>query len=243
MMRRTLLHIAVFLAAAAIAAVAVAEPQESLLQRTAQRIASPNVAVDLGLSKAQTADRDKLFAAFQVDRTALVEKILAAPADRQDALNGELGKLQSDLDGRLLALLTAGQQRRLLQIGVQEEGSEALLDDMVSREVGLSVAQLAKIRTVYDKVLKAQDDYQSALGEALAKIPDPKPNDTAAMDAYVEKQKAVVASLKPKEKAFLDAKTAGNKQIFNLMTPQQQKKWFALHGKPLLTEVGKRAGR
>jgi len=207
---------------------------ESLLQRNVELIASPNVARDIKLTPEQLAAANKLFAAFQASRTEKVNKIESAPPDKVEAMNAEIGHMVADLDTRLLGLLTLPQKQRLLEIGVQQEGASALLDDLVAQKVGLNASQKNKIRTILGRVEKAQDDYQTAVAEAMSKVPDPKYKKQSDIDAYYKaKREEVAFQFSPQENRFEAEKTAGDKEIFELMTPAQQKRWFALHGKPL----------
>ncbi|HVT12696.1 MAG TPA: Spy/CpxP family protein refolding chaperone [Fimbriimonadaceae bacterium] len=224
------IRIAVIAASLFVAACASAE---TLLERNAQLIASPNVAEDLKLTDAQLTERNKLFEAFQTFRSETVTKMQALPQDKQEAMAAEIESHRIDLDRKLVTLLTETQSNRLMQIGIQQEGFVALQDDLVAKQVGLTPAQRAKIKTICDTVMKAQDEYQAAVGEALGKIPEPTGSDDASIKAYEAKQQAVLKSMKPQENKFLAAKESARKQIYTLMTPAQRTKWGAIQGKPL----------
>lgn len=236
-MKRRLVIRALTIAAAA-SSFALSSADQSLSQRTVEMVSSPNVALDLRLTPAQIGSRDKLFASFTASRSAIMKDIETAPTGKVDALYAQISKLKADLDDKLLALLSQAQQHRILEIGVQEEGSEALLDDAVARIVGLSATQRSKIAGIRTRVTKAQEAYQEAVGAAIAKIPEPGPDD-AALRAYAEKEKRAMDSVRPQHTQFLAVKTAANKEIYGLLNQQQRKKWDSLHGKPL---AGKIAG-
>jgi hypothetical protein len=226
---RLLIRWAASLAAICTVAAAFAGPGATLLQRNVAMIASPDVALDLKLSAAQASQRDEILMAYQDARENIVSKIQGGD---EDAGYKELGKAQEQLEVKLLSLLTPPQVNRLKQIGIQQEGIAALQDDAVAKDLALTAAQRVKIKLIEDATAKAQDDYQAALGEALAKLGDPG-TDNDAIKAYTVKQAAVVKSMKPREKQFLTVKGAGDKQILALLTPVQRKKWTAMHGKPL----------
>ncbi|HWA83176.1 MAG TPA: hypothetical protein VG820_07085, partial [Fimbriimonadaceae bacterium] len=194
MRKHHLIRIAIFAASLFVVALSSGE---TLLERNVQLIASPNVATDLKLTEAQVADRNKLFEVFQTFRDETVAKMQSLSQDKQEALATEIERQQMDLNQKLVALLTSPQQNRLMQIGIQQEGFVALQDDLVAKEVGLTPAQRAKVKTICDAVAKAQDDYQAAVGEALSKIPEPSGSDEAAMKAYQKKQEEVMKSMKP----------------------------------------------
>jgi Spy/CpxP family protein refolding chaperone len=211
----------------------VASPGGTLLQRNVVLITSPNVALDLSLSQSQAAQRDKLVQSYQETRDGLVSKLQAAATDgARDVINANIGQEQEQLELKLLALLTPPQMNRLKQIGVQQEGIAAMQDDAIAKDLALTAAQRTKIKGICDATQKAQDDYQAALGEAIAKIPDPGTSDEA-IKAYEAKQQAVVKSMKPREKQYLAVKAAGDKQILAVLTPAQKNKWAAMRGKPL----------
>ena len=175
------------------------------------------------LTDSQKAQRDKLFAIFDESRKDIMRRMESGPADQIDARNAELGKALLDLQDKLLALLTSQQASRLLEIAIQQEGSVALTDDLVARKLALTAAERSKIHNLLAGVEKAQDDYQAALGDALAKYPD----------ASQSKKAEIVQSMKPQEKKFEEYKTSQTRQIYLLLTPAQRTKWDQMHGKKL----------
>lgn len=206
---------------------------ETLLQRTVDYIASPNIADDIGLSSTQVSQRDHILTDFQASRESIVAKAQAGGTGKMEAANDEIFKLQGEMEIKLLALLTPAQVNRLKQIGIQQEGTVALHDDVIAKDLGLSVTQRSKIDAILDRTQKAQDDYQGALGEALAKVPDPNSHDEAAIKAYEAKQRQIIKSMLPKEKQYMAVKAQGDKDILLLLTPAQRTKWTAMHGKPV----------
>jgi Spy/CpxP family protein refolding chaperone len=230
---KILVRLAVVCAAAAVFTFTFGSPGGTLLQRNVVMVTSPNVALDLNLSKQQIADRDQLIGAYSKARNAVDEGFTKATTDAQrDALNAEINRQQEDLETKLLALLTPAQTNRLRQIGIQQEGVSAMQDEGVAKDLSLTAAQRAKVKAVCEQNQKAQEDYQAALGDAIAKIPDPGSADSA-MRAYAGKQEAVIKSMKPREKQYLAIKAEGERQILASLTPAQKNKWAALHGKPL----------
>lgn len=233
MSKQNLIRFAAIAASLVLGGFALAAPAETLVERNAQLISSPNVAQDLKLTDAQCAERNKLFDAFQAFREETVGKMQALPQDKQEGLATEIENKRVELDHKLAAILTATQLNRLMQIGIQQEGFVALQDDMVAGQVGLTPAQRTKITAICGRVEKAQDEYQAAVGEAMSKIPEPTVSDDASIKAYNAKQEAVLKAMKPQEKRFLAVKEAAQKEIYALMTPPQRNKWSAVHGKPL----------
>lgn len=218
--------------AAALLVAAISFGAESLLQRSAQEIASPNIALDLGLTATQKTDRDKLFAEYQLKRDSVVPKT-DVKTDQADALNAEIAKLLVALDTKLLALLTEHQRSRLLQIAIQEQGVNALLDDAVAKQVGLTPAQRGKVKVIVDGVAQSLEEYQTAVGEALSKLPDPASDKKADIEAYEKKQVLIIQTLVPQKKIYENIKASGDKQVLALLTPVQRKKWDGMQGKPV----------
>ncbi|HTQ10099.1 MAG TPA: hypothetical protein VMI31_08525 [Fimbriimonadaceae bacterium] len=219
-------------------AVCAAYGQESLLQRNVELIASPNVAADLRLTTGQASEANSLFSTFQTKRSAKLTELESAKPDKADQINSEIAKMVVDLDDHLLALLTAPQKERLLQIGIQQEGSQALTDSLVAEKIGLTPAQRSKIKAILGQIMEAQNEYQSAVAGAMAKIPDPNLKDQKAIDSYYKGKREEIAYQFAGQKDHFEAvKANGSKEILNLMSAAQQKKWLALHGRPLAGQI------
>lgn len=233
MSKQTFIRLAALAASLVLGACALAAPVGSLVERNVELVASPNVAQDLKLTESQCTERNKLFEAFQTFRDETVGKMQTLPQDKQEALAREIDSQRTELDRKLVAILTASQLNRLMEIGIQQEGFVALQDDLVAGQVALTPAQRAKIKVICGRVDKAQDDYQAAVGEAMSKIPEPTVSDDASIKAYNAKQEAALKAMKPQEKQFLAVKEAAQKEIYALMTPAQRNKWSAIHGKIL----------
>src|SRR5579862_4347950 len=139
------------------------QENETLMLRAAERIFSPDVAADIQLSAPQQAEGAKLFSDFQDKKDAVIAKFQAGPANGADAANSTITKLKIALDSHLLGILKPAQVARLKEIGIQDEGSEALLDAEIASEVGLTSEQRSKIKAVFDKVDEAESDYQVAM--------------------------------------------------------------------------------
>jgi hypothetical protein len=236
MIRKTLFRLAATAAAFAVVAASFGGLVDSSMLDTAMQITSPHIATDLKLTPAQASEVGRIVAAFNSDYEELVKK-MGATADQSDARQADMNKiaqLKTGAEEKLLALLTPSQKNRMRQLVIQAIGTEALSDDSISREVGLNAAQVAKIRAILDSEVKASDAYDTAVSDAIAKIPDPG-SDDAALRAYAKKQEDVMKSMKPRHQQLLNMKAAGDKQIRALMNPTQLKKWLALPGKPLKT--------
>lgn len=211
--------------------VALASPGGTLLQRTVLGINSPDVAADLQLTPGQIQARNKLVNDFVKTRETLVNIMQKASEKEQEGYRDQIDSAEERMELGMIALLTPAQVKRLKELGIQQEGLVALQDDVIAKDLSLTSAQRSKMKAIYTKQMKAQDAYQEALGLELEKLPDPGSN-PEAIKYYEAKQKAVIDSMKPKEKEFQAVKNAGDKQILGLLTPVQKAKWEKMKGKP-----------
>jgi hypothetical protein len=229
-MKRGISKLAATAVALAIVAGAFAGPR-TLLQRVSVMITSPDIYLDLKLSGAQLGQCSQIAQGHQNAIEAIGKKYEGATGDQNNAFQSDLDKEGEEFGGKLLAILTPAQTARLKQIALQQVGIFALAEDAPARDLGISPAVQAKVVAIQAKVAKAQNSYEDAVSDALAKIPDPENNETA-FKAYLAKQEAIRKSMRPQEKVASDAKLAGVNQTLALLTPAQKAKWKTMLGKP-----------
>ncbi|MBX3110698.1 MAG: hypothetical protein KF857_01710 [Fimbriimonadaceae bacterium] len=107
------------------------------------------------LDEIQQAQREKMREMFQnggggTDRQAMMEA---------------MQKMQKENDEAVNKVLTADQQKRLKQIGIQLAGDRAILDPEVQKELGMTAEQT-------DKIKKLQSDQMTANQELMRKMRD-----------------------------------------------------------------------
>lgn len=218
----------------AIALVAVASASgKSLLERGAFLITQPHVELDLKLSSAQKVQRDQVLRRYNDQSNAIREGLSeTTSAAQMDQKRAQLDAVLGQAEDGFIALLTPAQSKRLAQIELQQEGIPAILDRTVVAQLGLNSSQTAKIAKAIAAADKVEEAYQVALGDALAKIPEPT-GSAASLEAYQKKQMAVVQSMKGREAKVKAAKAARDREVLAAMTSAQRAKWKAMLGKPL----------
>lgn len=206
---------------------------KTLLERGAFLITQPHVELDLKLSASQKTQRDQVLRRYNDQSNEIREGLSETTSPAQmDQKRAQLDAILGQAETQFLAILTLSQSKRLGQIELQQEGIPAIQDQGVAAQLGLSAAQKAKIAKAMAVADKVEEAYQNALGDALAKIPEPS-GSAAALDAYQKKQMAVVRSMKGREAKVKAANAARDRQVLATMTPTQRAKWKSMLGKPL----------
>ena len=193
------------------------------------------VQTEVGITAAQ---RTKLNAAAAAHAKRLQDYERQLKALGQ--VNPDKTKLRSyfeTLKKGVVAALTPAQLQRLRQLTLQRLGLVSLTDDGVSKRVGLSPAQIAKLKTAFAsgraKFNALQQKARVAAGPIAAKYKDRKPKTQAEAAAL---QKEIKAKLQPIEASYLPKFQAIGKQtdaaMLAVLTPVQKKTWAALKGKP-----------
>ncbi len=154
---------------------------------------------------------------------------VAKTPDRQ-RLQGMFEQLKKEV----FAVLTPTQIRRLRELTLQRLGLISLTDPGVSKTVGLSSAQVARLKAAFQtgrtKFVALQATVRDPI---LAPYKGRKPKDEAEAKAW---QTAIVAKLKaaePTAKPKLEAIGKSTDVAMNaVLTGPQRAKWNALKGQP-----------
>lgn len=197
---------------------------------------------DLGLLQAKqiqndlkvtTAQRDKMNAAAKA-HTARVEAYkktmqglgtVTPDKAREKALVDQLKK-------EVFAALSPAQVRRLRELTLQRVGLLSMTDPEVSKRVGLSGAQVEKLKGAFQAGrTKFQALQNQVRGPILAPYQGKKPKDQAEANQWrttiMAKLKAAEPAAKPKLEAIGKATDAA---MLAVLTPPQKAKWAALKG-------------
>ena len=140
-----------------------------------------------------------------------------------------------------LAVLAPAQIRRVREITLQRLGLISLTDPVVAKRVGLSGAQIARLKAAFQKgrtdFLALQQTAQRAAQPVVAQYKDRKPKSQAEADAL---RKEVAAKLKPVQARFLPQMQAVGKRtdtaMLAVLTPTEKTAWTALKGKPFVAK-------
>lgn len=96
--------------------------------------------------------------------------------------------LQKRLRDRVLGELSSAQLRRLREISLQAAGFPAMMDPEVAKRVGLTKAQLDRIRKGFEELAKrAAEAQEKAVRPVFEKYKDEKPENQEAAQALQQK--------------------------------------------------------
>lgn len=101
--------------------------------------------------------RDRFRTAFQGFQRG------ADPEEMRKTMEAKIQGLMEDMAKETLGILDEGQKKRLKELGVQSQGSLAILQKDISAEIGLTAAQKAKI----DDLQRLQDEANANLIEKM----------------------------------------------------------------------------
>ena len=209
-------------------------PYLTFEQRCAFLVSNSYVAKDLHLSAAQV--KAAKTALNRYDTAS--HKLLSSSNLDEKASRANDAELANDN----LALLTVGQKDQILALGIQEVGTDCLSDRGVSQRLNLTSAQSSKIVAILDQRSKKEEDVEAMVGEAIAKIPEPKSSKDS--EAYEKKKLSVYASYEGERQRLQHERLASDKVIVAQLTDAQRsiwQRWSASSKKPTKpTKVGKK---
>lgn len=190
------------------------------------------VQAELGVTAAQRNAMNKYADSHRASLKTYYESLNKAKASQPD--KPKLERMFNALKQAVLAQLNDAQIKRLREISLQELGFSALADDTVAGKVGLSGAQLTKLRKVLsDGLSKASKIEYQAVTEATKDIQGKTPKSAAERDSLVklanERAASAEGRVHPQVMRVRDETSA---KVLAVLTPQQKANWKALQGKP-----------
>lgn len=233
MRTKTIFRLAAVCAALAVVVSAFAGPIDTGMHEKAMQITSPHIAADLKLTADQVSETNKIVTEYSSTYEELTAKIQKGTPDLADGYVSQMDKIKRETEGKLLAVLTGPQKARVRQFVIQEIGTDALGDDSIARELALNAKQTTQIRAILGKTKRLHDIYDTAINDAVDKVPPPVGADDGALRDYAKLREEAIQSLEPQRKAWLIQKDTGDRQILALLNAVQKKKWLAMPGKPL----------
>jgi hypothetical protein len=152
---------------------------------------------------------------------------------REAAKDPKLVGFFYELKLNVMRALKPAQLKRLGEISLQRVGLAALTDEIVGKKVGMSMAQVEKMRKAFrDGGQKYAAAEKAAAEPVLAKYKDKRVKDQKEAEAM---QKAfnsdLGAAMKKAGPKLVGIKSAAEKSMKALLTPQQLAKYQALLGK------------
>jgi hypothetical protein len=198
-------------------------PYLSVPQRCAFLVSNPYIVKQLNLTPVQT--RAVQHALKQYDAVSDKLAKLKEPSEKEAASN------DIKLANAYLTALTPPQKDVILRLGIQQLGTEALLDPSVVAKLGLDGAQAKRISAIYHAYAKRAEDVDAMEGDAMVAIPQPKAG--ADQTAYNKKKLDVYASYEGERQRIQREKSAADKKILAVMTPAQSATWIKLSAVPV----------
>lgn len=190
------------------------------------------VQTDVGITAAQRA---KMNQAADAHKQRLIEydkqlKALGSTTPDRARIRGFFEILKKDVIGDI----TPAQLRRLRELTLQRLGLLAVTDEQVAKRMGLSAAQVSKLKSAFEAGRTKFTLLQKSTADPiLAPYRGKKPKDraqAAQWNADVQaKLKTASLRVKPQLEAIGKATDAS---MMAVLTPSQRAMWVALKGRP-----------
>ena len=193
------------------------------------------VQTDVGITAAQRTRMNAAADAYK-KRLETYQKQLQALG----TVNPDKAKIRTYFEALkkdVVAVLTPTQLKRVRELTLQRLGLVSLTDTTVATKVGLSTAQVGRIKVAFGagraKFAAVQQRAQAAAAPIAAQYKDRKPKTQAEAAAL---RKEVEGKLKPIQAKFIPQFQAIGKgtdaAMLAVLTPAQKNAWAALKGKP-----------
>jgi hypothetical protein len=194
------------------------------------------VQAEIGVSATQRAMMDQFANKYNSDLRAYADQLKKQGKDPakmtgpDDKMLGMLAKLKQNVMG----VLSAGQLKRLREISLQAYALNGLMDSVVAKRVGISEAQLKKMRATFEQGSKtANDMIQKVVSGVNAEFKNAAPktdaDKKATLASYEQKTKAAMAKVEPDVQKVREAT---RQKILAMITAKQKAAFLALQGKP-----------
>lgn len=187
-----------------------------------------NVQTDMKITEAQRTKMNVFAESFNKTQKDYLEGLKKQKNPQRDTKK-EIAMV-ADLKTKVLSILSENQIVRLRQISLQAIGVAALADETVAKRVGLSAAQITKVRTTVDNGLKAgQKINEDAIATARKGIKEPKTDAErkTAQAAFDKNMKAIAPGA---QKKLDQIRNQSIKDVLAVLTPAQKTVWKGLIG-------------
>lgn len=157
------------------------------------------------------------------------------------AAQAKMRTLQEGLIANLKKKLTPPQAKRLRELGLQFFGPFAMISPEIQKELGLTSAQVAKVKAAQKSLMDKTKELQAMRRDQVRTIPQPKDrNDQKAMKEYVGKVQAMMAKFGPGDGRTISGyKKSAEEQALNVLSAAQKAKWQAMKGPKFTPPKGK----
>lgn len=228
----------VLISVALVGLVSVAGAQTAFDRRIANvlLLQNPKVRTAVGISDAQRSQMNGAAEAHRRSLQAYEQKLKQENRDPRTVGPNDptIRAAFVALRDSVMKVLKPAQVIRLREITLQSAGAAGLTDQVVATELGISGANLAKIRSTFDSASREMRGIQQQMtARALGPFKDRKPKNEA--EATQIREQAQAALRREGDKATPQIKRIGDTaktKILGYLTPAQNAKWQALQGKP-----------
>ena len=194
-----------------------------------QYLTDKKIQADVGISEAQRTRMNKHADAYRA-RMAAYQKELEQTKKQPD--EARLQRMILDMKAQVIAELSASQVKRLRELTLQFTGLAGVLDEVVATKIGITSANLTKLRKIFadghDKVEKIKAMVQE---EAFKPYAGKKPKDQAEEDKWKKdvqaRGTAAAKRYAPRVKQIEQDTQAA---MLKIVTVQQQNAYKALQG-------------
>ena len=192
---------------------------------------SKPVQKDIGITEAQRARMNVAATKYSTEMRAYQTELQGQKNPKVDP--ARVLRYQQALKESVIAQMTVPQLKRLRELTLQYQQVIALTDSTVASRVGLSPAQLKRVRSTFQEGTQAigllSRKSQSAI---MSKYQGLKPKSQAEQQAlgkqYSEEMMAAAKRLDPQLKAIAHRNTA---KIMAILTPAEKATWKSLQGR------------
>jgi hypothetical protein len=198
---------------------------------------SKPVQIELGIDEALRNKMNKFAEDFNAKANKLQEdyrKSAEGKTNPPPAPMDKLAELEVTLRKNVYGLLSTAQKKRLSELTLQTAGYPAMMNPVVAKRVGLSDAQLKRLRDAYQKTGEKVNKLQeAAIKPIYEKYGKEKPANAeeqkATQDKINAEAKAAMEKIAPQLKALRDEWLLVMKKTVKAI---QLNKFEALQGKP-----------
>lgn len=217
--------------AAMASALALGQQKLTLLEQSLEILRAEQVQKEVKVTSSQMKAIEDAYGRY---RKALQEAIEKNKASKNVAAVKAVDAAQlTRLRNFIIDTLDKPQKDRLRQLWVQFVGVPILMQEEAAAEVGLTGAQISKLKGIYNQFQKEGAKVTETRMKELRAIPQPKdPKNKKEVEAYQKKVQGLVKKYGPGDrKLFEAAKKKTEAQMMAVLTLAQKAKYTSLQGK------------
>lgn len=202
-------------------------PHLTFQDRTAFLLTASSIREELQLSDSQRKSLDR----YWHDYAQRAEDLARKPNFSAKSFEN----LERQVAGQSLTVLDAAQKQRLQQLGFQNVGPRALLDEGVAKEFEVGSRQTSIIQGLYDAYDAKLNQIDERIADALGGENIPK--DSQKLEAYEKRRAQVLKTFEAERQTIRKTRSEIDRKAVESLNGDQIVKWKKGLGKPF-TFVG-----